>query len=77
MCQSYKYHAGAINGLQKYLRQLHMKYNGRLLIEHIIEEELLTIKEHEFYKKMKACNCNGITKYQYGYLKGIAERSKI
>jgi hypothetical protein len=73
--QSYKYPLGAFTALQKILKQMRWRVNGRFLIQNVIEEKLLTAKEYEFFRKMREDNCHGITKAQYGYLKGLAERN--
>lgn len=42
-----------------------------------VNELLLTIQEFEFIKKLQKSKCLNITKRQYGYLSGIAERQGV
>jgi len=41
-----------------------------------ISINLLSVEEAEFYTKLSKSKCKGISKAQYGYLKGIHERQE-
>jgi hypothetical protein len=41
-----------------------------------ISQNLLSVRDLDFVKKLHRSNCKGITKAQYGYLSGIYERQE-
>lgn len=68
-------HEGAIEYANKVWKRYY-KEQAALSMVNSISLNLLDVKEIEFIKKVKATKCAGISKAQYGYIKGIYERQE-
>lgn len=66
---------GAFEYVRKYIKRYQKESSAASMVR-ILSVNLLSIKEAEFVYKLEKSNCKGITKRQYGYLKGIYERQQ-
>lgn len=73
--QTYYHPSGAYLGLADELRKMHYRVNGMFMLKSLIKWELLTVREHKFCDRQLNEGCKYITKRQYGWLKGLEERT--
>lgn len=66
---------GAFNYCSKYIEQVERALKAHHLVS-ITDTTLLTVAEFSFWKKMVK-SYRVITKRQYGYLRGLAERNPL
>jgi hypothetical protein len=69
----YEHAEGAFTYAQKYLLR-HRKEMSAFAMLDSISINLCSVEEADLIKKLKKNKCKGITKSQYGWLKGIYER---
>lgn len=72
-------HYASFDAAQTYLNKFMLRYRkeaSAYSMASTIAINLLDLKDQKFIKKMLARKCIGISKPQYGYLKGIHERQQ-
>lgn len=75
--QNYLYYEGAVKGLEAQLLNMHRRVGAMHLIEMVINPRLLTAREYGFIYKMRVTKCERMTRSQYGWIKGLAERTAV
>lgn len=71
----YEHYEGALQFVHKYILRERKEMSAYSMVQ-AVSENLLNIDETALIRTLKRTKCRGITKKQYGYLKGIHERQE-